>query len=90
VLTLADGRTYKWKSLNFWSSRWAFFDAQGQPVLTLSDRVPGRTWRDIFKSQYTLEVHQAAPAFLPALGMYLLILQQEDGSAVAASVSATA
>lgn len=86
ALELPDGRTLIWKSLNFWSSRWAFEDDAGDPVLTYKDGVPGQTWRDMFKSQHEVTLHQPAPAWLSALGLYLLILQQEDGGAAAAVV----
>ena len=94
VLSVGDGRTFAWKPVNFWATEWAFTDREGRLVLKFK---PGRQHEklsDIFKTQATVEIHSVVtsldllPVLLP-LGLYLIILRQQDAAAAVAATSAT-
>ena len=95
VLTFDDGASYAWAPTNFWHTVWAFSDSAGQLLLSLTQgREKGRL-SDIFKTQASVEIAapDAAPdvlAVLLTLGMYLLILHQQDAAAAVAATGAAA
>lgn len=95
VLTFKSGLAYAWTPVNFWRTDWSFFAAEGGEVLAFKSGVQGERLRDIFKTQYRLMRPGAGPEgevlpILATLGLYLLILNQEDAAAaVAATTAAT-
>jgi hypothetical protein len=94
MVQFSDGRVYLWKVANFWATKYAFSDAQGNVLVTYKSGSDEQKLSNLFKQQAQVEVAPEAwqlpeLAFLVLLGWYLVILQQEDASAVAA-VAATA
>lgn len=95
VLTFKDGRSLAWKPVNFWQTDWFFFSAQGEAVLGFKSGIQKERLRDVFKTQFTLVRPGAGPdpdilPILATLGLYLLILHQQDSAAaVAATTAAT-
>ncbi|UCH59071.1 MAG: hypothetical protein JSV61_12755 [Anaerolineales bacterium] len=93
VLTFQDGRALTWKPVNFWRTDWSFFNAQEDAVLEFISGLQEEKLRDVFKTQYTLIRHGAGPdpdilPILATLGLYLLILHQQDAAAAMAGTSA--
>jgi len=95
VLSLKSGLHFAWKPTNFWSTAWAFIDAEEKVVIAFQPGVEKERLRDILKTQFTLTLHQigaireTAP-LLATLGMYLLILHQADAAAAGATTASTA
>ncbi len=92
-LALADGATFHWRSINFWSTQWAFTDVAGQPLVTFRSGVPDQKLKDIFRTQATVEIAPAATGdarlpLLVAFGWYLILLQHQDTAATAGTVAA--
>ncbi|HNQ78283.1 MAG TPA: hypothetical protein PK747_04690 [Acidobacteriota bacterium] len=89
-LELRDGRGFKWRSINFWSTRWGFTDRREMPVV---DFIPGNAepgLSGIFKHEAEVKVDGSAWSLpeLPLLimaGWYLMVLQYRDSAAVAAT-----
>jgi len=93
VLTFKSGIAYAWKPVNFWRTDWSFFNAEEDEVLAFKSGVEQERLRDMFKTQYTLVRLGAGPErellpILATLGLYLLILHQEDAAAAVAATSA--
>lgn len=93
VLTFQDGRALSWKPVNFWRTDWSFFSDQEEAVLEFKSGVQEEKLRDIFKTQYTLTRHGTGPdrdilPILATLGLYLIILHQQDSAATIAATSA--
>ncbi len=89
VLSFKSGLHFAWKPTNFWSTAWAFVDAEENVVIAFQPGVEKEKLRDILKTQFRLTLHhigairETAP-LLATLGMYLLILHQEDAAAAGA------
>jgi hypothetical protein len=93
-LVFKDGLVVHWKSTNFWGTSWAFADAAGQGIVDFKPGLEHEKLSDMFKTQATVTISPSAPlqgreSLLVALGLYLLILQQEDATASAGAVVAT-
>ena len=91
-ITLTDGATLHWRSLNFWSTQWAFTDSASRPLVTFRSGVQDQKLKDIFRTQATVEVAPAASAdprlpLLVCLGWYLILLQHQDTAATAGTVA---
>jgi hypothetical protein len=76
----ANGRRFRWKSANFWSTQWAWSLPDGAGLLTF------KRLSVLMRAEGQLEVAPAAAsipeaALLACLGWYLLILQSEDAGA---------
>lgn len=95
VLSFKDGPVFAWRPANFWSTAWEFIDPEGTVTIAFQPGVEKERLRDIFRTQFTVTFHQidriweAAP-LLAILGMYLLILHQEDAAAAGALAATTA
>jgi hypothetical protein len=92
-IEIGSGKTFQWRSANFWSTKWGITDAADAPVMEFSQGVRGKALSDLFKTQVTVEIHWHGTPGIPlvalaALGMYLLLLQEEEAS-TAATVSVT-
>ena len=87
-----NGRVLQWKPLNFWCTKWVFTGAQEEPLVQFSHE--GEGLKDFFKTQARVELgknarHMDELPLLVVLGLYLIILHQDDASAVAAATAAT-
>jgi len=76
---MADQR-YQWRCVNFWQNTWAFFDTEGDRLLTIKPDAGGPK----LGAQLTVELkassHQEI-GYLVILGWYLLVLMAEDAVA---------
>jgi hypothetical protein len=80
VLELPPGRAFHWSAVNFWRSRWAWHDADGQPLALFKSSGHGRT-----PAMGRVEIAPAAAAIpeltlLLLLGWYLMVLRIQDES----------
>jgi hypothetical protein len=95
VLSFNAGCVWAWKPTNFWATDWAFFDSEGTAVMEFRSGVEKEKLSDIFKTQFTVVFHHTrtvreAVPLLVTLGMYLLVLHQQDAAAAAAVTASTA
>lgn len=88
TLYLADGRTMRWKSRDFWRSEWAFVDAAGQIALRFRD-TSGLLHERTAAWTYKAGLSEADRAMLLILGRYLMVLQARDRAATVAATSVT-
>ena len=91
-LACADGSSFSWKAVNFWSTQWMFADPGGRPILTFREGTEDPKLADVLKTQAIVQfegVDAAATSLsiLVALGLYLILLHQQDGAAVAATAA---
>jgi hypothetical protein len=94
-LAFTAGPALSWRSTNFWATEWAFYDSAERALVTFRQGREKGGLPDLFKSQATVEVSPSGLdshrlSILTTLGMYLLILHQDDTAAVVAATSATA
>ncbi len=95
TLTFADGTAFRWQPTNFWASQWAFTGAGDTPLIRFKSGTERQRLSDVFKTQAIVEIepNESIKPFMPllvALGMYLLILHQQDAAgAVAATTAVT-
>jgi len=92
-LVFKDGLVVHWTSTNFWGSSWAFTDATKQVLVDFKPGLEHEKLSDMFKTQATVIVNPSASvggreSLLVALGLYLLILQEEDATTSAGAVVA--
>jgi hypothetical protein len=92
VLRLKGERTIRWKPEGFWRRTWTFVEGEDRVLLRFSPGVEGQGFKDMLKTQLTLEIEQpgrghAALPILATLGLYLLILHNDDAAAGAAVVA---
>jgi hypothetical protein len=90
VLTFTNGESFAWKPVNFWSTEWAFINSAGQRVLHFMPGIEDQKLTDLFKTQVTVELEALTPGrellpILLPLGMYLIILHNDDTAAAAAA-----
>lgn len=93
VLQLKGHRAVSWKPEGFWSRTWTFMEGD-RVLLRFRSGVEGQGFKDFLKTQLTVEFEQAgrehaAQPTLATLGLYLLILQNDDTAASSAAVIAT-
>jgi hypothetical protein len=81
TLEMADGRKLKWTNKDFWHSTWGFVDEAGEDVLVFKSS-PGLLKLTV---QVDIKKETAESALLAALGIYLLILMNDDLSATSAA-----
>jgi hypothetical protein len=81
TLEMADGRKLKWTNRDFWHSIWGFVDEAGDDVLVFKSS-PG-----LLKLTVQVDIKKDIPenALLAALGIYLLILMNDDLTATTAA-----
>ena len=93
TLTFADGTVFRWQPTNFWATEWALSGAGDAPVVRFKSGAEKQRLSDIFKTQAVVELEhdesiRPLVPLLVALGMYLIILHQQDAAgAVAATVA---
>jgi hypothetical protein len=80
-LVFTDGRTYTWKQTNFWGSKWAWIDEDGEPVVGFQTggflQVKGEMSIDPEGDETPLL------GLLVFLGWYLITLYYEDATIAA-------
>jgi len=91
-LLLSGGRSYLWRVANFWATRYTFSDSQGNELVTYRSGSDEQKLSNLIKQQAQVEIALQAwqlpeVDLLVILGWYLVILQQEDASAVAVTAS---
>lgn len=95
TVTFADGTAFRWQPTNFWATEWAFTVADDAPLVRFKSGAEKTRLSDIFKTQALVELEpdESIQPFVPllvALGMYLIILHQQDAAgAVAATAAVT-
>ena len=88
TLYMADGRTMRWESRDFWRSEWAFVDTAGQTALRFRD-TSGLFHERTAAWIYKVGLSETDRALLLILGRYLMVLQARDRAATVAATSAT-
>lgn len=92
-LQYAAGRSYIWKSANFWAPRFNFVDGAGKTLVAFKPGEEDSKWWDVFKFQALVEIDPSAARLedlplLVSLGWYLMILNYEDSGSAGAVVAA--
>ncbi|MFZ5916211.1 MAG: hypothetical protein ACOYZ7_04705 [Chloroflexota bacterium] len=92
TLSFGDGRTFGWKSGNFWGNQRLLVDATGETLVTYHTTLnKTRRLLDILKTEATVIVHPSARTvadlmLLLVCGWYLKVLQEEEAVVVSAVV----
>ena len=76
---MADQR-YTWRCVNFWQNTWAFFDAEGDRLLTIKPDSAGPKLGAQLAIELKASAHQEI-GYLVVLGWYLMVLMAEDAVA---------
>ena len=93
TVTFAGGVAFRWQPINFWATEWAFGGEGDTPLIRFKPGAEKHRLSDMFKTQAIVEMEpdESIRPFVPllvALGMYLIILHQQDAAgAVAATAS---
>jgi hypothetical protein len=84
-VTISGGQRYRWKSMSFWRSEWAFLTDSGAPILTLKLKA------QLFTRRAELFITAESPdtEMLALLGWYLMLRMSEDAAAAAALAAST-
>lgn len=85
-LEFKDGRVYFWRRSNFWATKWAWVDEDGQPLVGFETGGMMRLRGDLSIPPEATELPSLA--LLVFLGWYLTVLNRQDTSA-AVVVAAT-
>ena len=85
ILEFPSGRRFQWEHKDFWRLQWAFEEA-GQELLRFKSRA-GSFKMKVRVDLAPLVKNLAEASLLASLGMYLLVLMRDDGTA--ASVATT-
>ena len=93
TLTFAGGVAFRWQPTNFWATEWAFTGAGDIPLVRFKSGAEKTRLSDILKTQAVVELEpdESIRPFVPllvALGMYLIILHQQDAAGAVAATSA--
>lgn len=87
TLTLHDGRTFRFKQINFWGNKWSWVDATDTPVVGFQT---GGAFR--YNSDIHMDAEMAEMRSMPVLvylGWYLLIKTREAAASTTAVIAAT-
>jgi hypothetical protein len=93
TLTFADGMAFRWQPTNFWATEWAFSGAGDTPLVRFKSGAEKQRLSDIFKTQAVVELEpdesiRPLVPLLVTLGMYLIILHQQDAAGAVAATAA--
>ena len=93
TVTFADGVAFRWQPTNFWATEWAFTLAGDATLVRFKSGAEKTRLSDIFKTQALVEVEpdewiQPFVPLLVTLGMYLIILHQQDAAGAVAATAA--
>ncbi|MBN1248121.1 MAG: hypothetical protein JXC32_10720 [Anaerolineae bacterium] len=89
------GHQYRFKTSNFWATQFEIRDSADRLLISYHAGVKKHTFGDLFKTQAEVSVvqHGADPnelALLIIIGWYIIVLHNEDSSAVAVAGAAAA
>lgn len=87
TLEFADGHTLDWAPTNFWQNQWAFFDPNGEALISFDDTsriFEARTAVTFYRSDLPAQ----ESVLLTLFGRYLMVLHRNDTAAVAATTTA--
>lgn len=89
TLSLSSKRSYDWRPVNTWMTRWAFADDGGRNLFVMREGKDEGGLADMFKTQAVVEIEPGGDdsselPLLILLGWYLFILRQEETVVVAA------
>jgi hypothetical protein len=95
TLHMLDGRPFSWGPINHTQTRWRFNDKGGKPILSFDLGIEEKQLNELLKLQVAVKVesnHMTNMEFsmMVNLGLYLIILNQEDIAAADAARSASA
>lgn len=76
---MADQR-FQWRCVNFWQNTWAFFDPEGDRLLTIKPDAAGLKLGAQLNVELKASAHQEI-GYLVVLGWYLMVLMAEDAVA---------
>ncbi|MBK8479389.1 MAG: hypothetical protein IPL39_24840 [Opitutaceae bacterium] len=71
---------YQWRCVNFWQNAWAFFDSEGDRLVTIRPDTAAAKVGGIVTVELKASAHQEI-GYLVILGWYLLVLMAEDAAA---------
>lgn len=93
-IQFTGGRSYAWKTANFWATQYQILDSLGIPILKFQSGKDHSKLPDLFKMQARVEISPAYEnlpelSLLVLLGWYLMILKHDDDTtAVVAATTA--
>ncbi|HLP08668.1 MAG TPA: hypothetical protein VK178_10910 [Opitutaceae bacterium] len=76
---MADQR-FTWRCVNFWQNAWAFFDPEGDRLMTIKPDATSPKLGAQVAIEHKASSHQEI-GYLAILGWYLLVLMAEDAAA---------
>ena len=87
ILEAMAEQRYTWRCVNFWQNAWAFFDTEGDRLLTIKPDAANPKLGAQLAVELKASAHQEI-GYLVVLGWYLMVLMAED--AVAGQPTGTA
>ena len=80
VLEAMAEQRFHWRCVNFWQNTWAFFDNEGDRLVTIRPDTAVAKIGGIVTVELKASAHQEI-GYLVVLGWYLLVLMAEDAAA---------
>lgn len=80
VLEAMAEQRFHWRCVNFWQNTWAFFDTEGDRLVTIRPDTAAAKLGGIVTVELKASAHQEI-GYLVVLGWYLLVLMAEDAAA---------
>ncbi len=80
VLEAMAEQRFQWRCVSFWQNTWAFFDNEGDRLLTIRPDTASAKIGGIVTIESNASSHQEI-GYLVILGWYLLVLMAEDATA---------
>lgn len=80
VLEAMAEQRFHWRCVNFWQNTWAFFDNEGDRLVTIRPDTAAAKIGGIVTVELKASAHQEI-GYLVVLGWYLLVLMAEDAAA---------
>lgn len=90
-----NGRRYTFKTSNFWATQFEVRDSADRPLIAYRAGAKKRTFGDLFKTQAEVIIleprtHPGDLALLVIVGWYIIVLHNEDSTAVVTATAAAA
>lgn len=90
VLKWTDGAEMKWDSRGFLRQEWVFSDLNNAPLVQFHSGIEDQKLTDLLKTQLTVEIpteghRHPELIILLGLGLYLVLMQQQEAAAVIAA-----
>lgn len=81
-----DGRSFSWAPINFWRTRWVFYDNGDIPVLQFNEGSQDFKISEIFKTQAAVEIvdtslSEEQLSLLVPFDFYPVIMHKNDNAA---------